>query len=212
VLLKEHLRGAEALAKRELAAYAALFAADDASASAPRFSATAADGGFGARGRAGAPGGGEAGFALRPGPAGGGGEAPLAPVLGYFLAPSPPSTPEGEVYAPQGGQGGRLSLWVVQRWEGLRTVDEYPATPQPRATAPRWWPPVQRVADAPGAARARFAATAAARAVGALAHCHARRVAHGALDSTCPSLLPFLLILRCIARILPTIDAASRAR
>ncbi len=169
VLLKEHLRGAEALAHRELAAYAALAAPP---ALAPRGANAAADSDAYAYG-----------FALRAEEARSL-EAPLAPVLGYFLAPSPEK--EGaEAAAPRGDDEGEapLSLWVVQRWEGLRTLEEYPAAPQPRAAAPRWWPPVQRVADAPGAARARFVATAAARAVGALAHCHARRVAHGALDA-----------------------------
>ena len=76
----------------------------------------------------------------------------------------------------------------MQRWEALRTLAEYPAAPQAAAAAAAtaWWPPVQRVADTPAARRARFVATAAARAVAALAYCHARRVAHGALDGTTP--------------------------
>lgn len=69
MLLKEHLRGAEAVGRRELAAYAALAAPP-------------------ALGPPGAPR--PRPFALRPTTAQQDtAEPPLAPVLGYFQAPSP---------------------------------------------------------------------------------------------------------------------------
>ncbi len=177
MLLKEHLRGAEAVARRELAAYAALAAPPALAPGAPR----------------------PRPFSLRPAPRQDETEPPLAPVLGWFMAPSPgaPAAADGasrdEAYADGAYDGASErdepdSLWVVQRWETLRTLAEYPAAPQAAAAAAAtaWWPPVRRVADAPGARRARFVATAAARAVAALAYCHARRVAHGALDGASP--------------------------
>jgi len=165
VLLKEHLRGAEAVARRELAAYDALASPPALLPGAPR----------------------PRPFALRATPRQDETEPPLAPVLGWFEAPSP-ATPDGSADDAPDDEQDVDSLWIVQRWETLRTLAEYPAAPQAAAAAAAvaWWPPVQRVADTPAARRARFVATAAARAVAALAYCHARRVAHGALDGTTP--------------------------
>ena len=165
MLLKEHLRGAEAVARRELAAYEALASPPALLPGAPR----------------------PRPFALRATPRQDETEPPLAPVLGWFEAPSP-ATPDGSADDAPDDEQDVDSLWIVQRWETLRTLAEYPAAPQAAAAAAAaaWWPPVQRVADTPAARRARFVATAAARAVAALAYCHARRVAHGALDGTTP--------------------------
>ena len=102
--------------------------------------------------------------------------APVAPVLGWFTACSP--------HDGDGDDDGDALLWVVQRWTGvLASLAAYPFAKQ-RAPTP-FWPPLQRVRDAPLRLRARFATRAACGGASALAWLHSKRVAHGALDASC---------------------------
>lgn len=131
-------------------------------------------------------------------------EAPLAPVVGFFLAAVPPAPGEPQIDPTE-------VLWVVQRWvplTSLATLASSVAAPPPPPAAPQssWLdalvklvnpfeaatvagpqpPPQQQQAPLPPS-RDRDAAIvrACVGAAAALAFLHSKRVAHGSLDAKC---------------------------
>jgi hypothetical protein len=95
---------------------------------------------------------------------------PIARLVGYF--------------ASKGVDSEATSLWTVQEWHGLRRLSEYPRAKQDVNSAVKFWPPVQRVADEPKRARARFVRKAFEGCIKSVWYAHERGVAHGALDAS----------------------------
>lgn len=170
VMLKCHDPAAAGVALAELAAYEALLP------SRAELSAARASGfGFGF-------GGGDA-------------EPPVAPLLGSFTAPGAPDEDEGDGGAVSRDDDAAPRPWLVQRWTPLGSFATYPAaarrTRRQRARdggggGGGWlggfWPPVVRTRDADPLSATRAALAGLCRgAASALAYCHGRGVAHGAV-------------------------------
>jgi len=110
---------------------------------------------------------------------------PAAPVLGYFT--SVPTDEARRIAELSGGDASQESLWVVTKWEGLAPLQQVLGrikNPRPPSEAAegvlgRWLGVGRSDGDAPW--RRRWARGVVRGALGCLAACHGKGVAHGSL-------------------------------